>query len=172
MDDGRVIPVDGPAVAELDDPRELRKATGPARLGVLIGEQRWLIDLADSGEVVSVPDVTSVPLAQPWVRGLVNLRGNLFTVIDLLHFQSGKVTPITKESRLLVFGNRIGLNASLLITRMMGLRTAHWAEPDAPPAEFVWSGPEWSDDAGDRWRELRLADLAKDARFLAAERPA
>ena len=48
----------------------------------LCGERFALPSLAVS-EVLDVPPVTAVPLAPPCLRGVVNLRGNAATVVDL-----------------------------------------------------------------------------------------
>ena len=65
--------------------REASTAPRSARLGLLIGDQRWLVDLAEAGEIVPLPSgITTVPLTRDWFRGLVNLRGSLFGVSDLL----------------------------------------------------------------------------------------
>jgi purine-binding chemotaxis protein CheW len=41
------------------------------------------IDIAKVQEVVSGPELTPVPLSPPIVRGLINLRGQIVTAIDL-----------------------------------------------------------------------------------------
>lgn len=40
-------------------------------------------------EITSMPETTRLPGASPDVRGLVNLRGQLFAVIDLAHCVAG-----------------------------------------------------------------------------------
>lgn len=41
------------------------------------------IDVAHVQEVIRTPPITPVPLADPGVRGMVNLRGQVVTVLDL-----------------------------------------------------------------------------------------
>ena len=41
------------------------------------------IDVTHVQEVIRTPAITAVPLADPAVRGLVNLRGQVVTVLDL-----------------------------------------------------------------------------------------
>ena len=81
----------------------LRNASGTsraARLGLAIGDQRWLVDLAEAGEIVPIPtQMTPVPLTRDWFKGLVNLRGTLFGVSDLMRFSCDVFTPVSKESR-------------------------------------------------------------------------
>ena len=48
-----------------------------------VNEFLFGIDVAKVQEVVSGAEVTPVPLAPPIVRGLINLRGQIVTAIDL-----------------------------------------------------------------------------------------
>ena len=61
-------------------------ARSASKLGVQIGEQNWLIDLVEAGEVMPVPPITAVPLTRPWFRGVANVRGNLYSVVDFAEF--------------------------------------------------------------------------------------
>jgi twitching motility protein PilI len=141
--------------------------TQTAKLGVQIGAERYLIDLADAGEIVPVPELTPVPLTKPWFRGMVNLRGNLFAVTDFQIFCGGQATPLDKESRVLSFGSRLNFNGALLVTRMLGLRNSRVMRvAEAGELSEPWSGTRFVDDAGQEWRELRLDRLARDDRFL------
>lgn len=145
-----------------------------ARLGLAIGEQRWLVDLAEAGEIVPVPSaIAPVPNTRDWFRGLVSLRGTLFAVSDLARFAGGAPTPLGKESRLLAVAARLEFNAALLVTRMLGLHnlatmTAAPVQPERP--DEPWRGREWLDAEGRRWCELSLAALVGDERFLLVNR--
>jgi twitching motility protein PilI len=145
-----------------------------ARLGLLIGERRWLVDLAEAGEIVPMPSsITPVPLAQAWFRGLVNLRGALYGVTDLQVFAGGPPTPVLRESRLLAFGASMQLNAALIVSRMLGLHDpGGWREPEgeADVPDGTWVGRALVDGEGRAWHELSLARLAGDERFLSAGR--
>ena len=50
--------------------RHADSARAASKLGVQVGEQNWLIDLAEAGEVMPVPPITPVPLTRPWFRGV------------------------------------------------------------------------------------------------------
>ena len=63
------------------------------RLGVQIGGELWLVRLEEAGEVIPLPPFVAVPLTRPWFRGLANIRGNLFSVVDLSAFHGGDPTP-------------------------------------------------------------------------------
>lgn len=52
-------------------------------LTVLIGAQAFGIPVAEIHDVFVVRSLTRVPLAQPEVAGLLNLRGRIITMIDM-----------------------------------------------------------------------------------------
>ena len=82
----------------------------------------WLISLSDSGEIIPLPPLSTVPLTKPWFVGIANIRGSLYSVADFSAFQGKETTPQNTTSRLLLIGTRHGNNAALLVTRMLGLR--------------------------------------------------
>ncbi len=136
-------------------------------LGVLSGSDYWLLNLTDSGEVVPLPGLTSVPLTRPWYVGIANIRGNLYSVTDFSAFQGKDATPQNASSRLLLIGARHGNNAALLVTRMLGLRniedmTPAPADGDAP----AWGQQAYTDKEGRRWKMLDVRELLADDRFM------
>jgi len=146
-----------------------------ARLGLEIGTERWLVELADAGEIVPVPErIVAVPLTHAWFKGLVSLRGALVGVSDLSEFAGNGPTTMGRESRLVSFASRFGVNAAIVASRMLGLHgtenmtreeTDHEGG-DAP----AWAGATWIDSEGRRWRELSVERLCGDAAFLAIGR--
>jgi hypothetical protein len=82
-----------------------------SRLGLSCVGERWLIRLADAAEVVAVPPFAAVPLTQRWFLGLANIRGNLYSVVDLAGFL-GRETVVphgtSGQARLILFGPRAG----------------------------------------------------------------
>ncbi|MBL8396830.1 MAG: chemotaxis protein CheW [Candidatus Accumulibacter sp.] len=142
-----------------------RSASG--LLGIQAGGEYWLLDLADSGEIVPLSPLTSVPLTKPWFLGIANIRGNLFSVVDWSAFLGKENTVQNANSRLLLIGTRHGSNAALLVTRMVGLRnvnalTLEHAEPAAP----AWANETFSDNEGRRWKKLRVRELLTDQAFM------
>ena len=61
---------------------EAKTADHRSLLGFQVGDDNWLIDLADSGEILPPPPFVPVPLTRPWFRGLANVRGTLHGVVD------------------------------------------------------------------------------------------
>lgn len=143
-----------------------------ARLGILIGEERYLVDLADAGEIVPIPEaIAPVPLTREWFSGLVNLRGVLYAVTDLGPFQGRGATVISRESRLLAFASRLNVNAAIVVSRMLGLHNVSAMTESAPDSKgAAWCGRRLTDPEGRVWTELSLTQLIEDQRFLSVAR--
>lgn len=145
--------------------------SGQSRLGVAIGDQHWLIDLSEAGEILPIPEsVTAVPATKPWFQGVANLRGALYGVTDLAVFQGKPATQSGKETRLIAFSEGLGVNAAILVSRMMGLQSMAGMQPETSVDSNGWAGKAWVDGAGVNWRELSLSLLASDEEFLSVNR--
>lgn len=143
------------------------KQSAAGLLGVQAGSDYWLFDLADSGEIVPLPPLTTVPLTKPWFAGIANIRGNLYAVADLSAFAGRDDTPRNANSRLVLIGTRHGSNAALLVSRMIGLRNvealnAEAADDGAP----VWAAETYTDNDGRRWHKLKVRELLADQAFM------
>jgi twitching motility protein PilI len=138
-----------------------------ARLGLQIGNDNWLVDLADVSEVMPVPTVAGVPLAHSWFKGVANIRGNLVSVVDLPAFFGQQHQGFTLLARLVLLQPRHLPHASVLVNKMMGLK--HLADLETMPledAEPAWVGGKYKDAAGQVWRVLDVVKLVSEPAFL------
>lgn len=136
-------------------------------LGIRVGSEDWLVDLADSGEIVQMPKLTHVPLTRGSFAGIANIRGNLYAVTDFSVFRGGEPTPQNADSRLLLVGAKYGSNAALLVARMLGLKNsedyvAETAEAGVPE----WAAQRFRDSNGKPWRKLSVRELLADENFM------
>jgi twitching motility protein PilI len=152
-----------------------RGETTRALLGIESGQgdnAYWLLDLADSGEIAplsALGQLTPVALTKPWFAGVVNIRGNLYSVVDFAAFCGGEPTPRNADVRLLLIGVRHGINSALLVNRTLGLRS-----PDTlteMPADDASNTPPWQgarlvDGDGQQWNRLHVPALIADPEFL------
>lgn len=138
------------------------------QLGVMIGQARYLLSLKEAGEIVSVGSITEVPLTQDWFLGLLNVRGNLISVIDFARFQGHAPTPIDKECRIVSFAPSLSFNCGLLVSRVLGLRNVAQMELQATSdaAAAPWSAQRYLDQDAQVWTELNLALVVQDQQFL------
>lgn len=153
----------------------LRAAEGSrvsSRLALQVGEQGWLVDLADASEVIPVPAITPVPLTRVWFKGVANIRGNLYSVVDFPAFLGGPGAAVNEQSRLLLIGERFRMGSALLVDRSLGLRNPAQLKPiegkgKATPEAAAWIKGEYADEEGRQWKELDIAQLVQDQDFLA-----
>jgi twitching motility protein PilI len=138
-----------------------------SKLGLQVGEDPWLVDLADAAELIPVPPITAVPLTRPWFRGVVNVRGNLYNVVDLPAFFGGAPVSAGEQARLLLLAERFLMRSALLIDRSLGLLDARelTEHADAPSAS-PWIRGIYADKGGRLWRELDAGQLVQHAAFL------
>ena len=138
-----------------------------SRLMVESGGLTWILQLPDVGEVMPMPWLTRVPLTRRWYNGLVNVRGSLHGMIDFADFCGLGVTSKGPESAFLLCGQRYGINAGLLVRKVVGLRgaqdftIAQDKTPDKP-----WIAAILLDHEGREYRELNVAKLVRDPAFM------
>lgn len=129
-----------------------------SKLGVLIAGERWLVEMSDIGEVLSLPPLTSVPLSKPWFRGVANVRGNLYGVTDMAAYHQKGTVNGEASNRLLLVADRYAFNAALLVDRVVGLRDASAWQDDGADTLL--------DEQGETWRELDVVGLLEQPEFL------
>jgi twitching motility protein PilI len=146
----------------------LRNAEGgvnASMLGLQVDDEAWLVDLREAGEVIPVPPITPLPLTRPWFKGLANIRGNLYSVVDFPAFLQRRPVVQGDQARLLLLGDRFRLGAALLVDRSLGLRNPAQLER-REGALAAWVRAQYVDAEGRLWRELDLAQLAQHPDFL------
>jgi twitching motility protein PilI len=138
-----------------------------SRLGVQAGAEAWLVSLADAGEVIPAPAITPVPLTKGWFRGVANIRGKLYGVVDFPAFLGGEPVAPGEQVRLLLLGEKFRLGSALLVDRLLGLRGAEnfEARPLAGGGA-PWLKAEYGDKDGTHWKELDVPRLVQDLTFL------
>jgi twitching motility protein PilI len=141
-----------------------QQASGSAQvstLGVQVGQQFWLVDMTDISEVMPLPLLTPVPLTKPWYCGVANVRGNLYSIVDLGAFVNNELTPREVHNRVLLLGQHFAFNTGLLISRVLGLRnTSEWQQNE------IDGKIQYQDDAGQIWHKLDIKNLLQQPEFL------
>lgn len=147
------------------------EAAPSSKLGLQVGKQYWLVDLADVGEVVPPPDLAHVPLSQPWFAGVANVRGNLYSVVDFSAFCGGEPASLGTERRLVLAHAKFMVNSGLLVNRLLGLRHADQLQKrEISAGAAPWVCAEYTDGDGHQWQELNMQALVNDHGFLQAGR--
>lgn len=146
--------------------RQADSARSASKLGVQVGAQSWLVDLVEAGEVLPVPPITAVPLTRAWFRGVANVRGNLYSVVDFAAFLGAGVSAGGEQARLLLLGERFRSAAALLVDRSLGLRNPDQLSARPMQGQAAWVRAQYNDADGGAWKELDVAQLVHNEQFL------
>jgi twitching motility protein PilI len=104
-------------------------------IGFRLGETQLVVPMGDVGEILEYPNLTHVPSAMAWVKGIANIRGSLLPIMDLNGFIMGDPSHLQRRSRVLVM-QRAELKCGLLVDEVLGLR--HFFEEEkVPTAEGI-----------------------------------
>lgn len=124
--------------------------------------EEYGIDIHAVHEIVPVQDITTIPLAEGFLEGIINLRGRIIPIIDLKERFYGIKTVKTDNTRIIVVdvGNQV-----------IGIITDEVSEVMVLEKEMIEAAPPMisrSSDCSGIWgigklenRLLILLDLAK-----------
>lgn len=147
-------------------------------LGVQIAGRNCLVEMGDIAEVLPLPPLTDVPFVKPWFRGVANVRGNLYCVIDMAAYERGGAAAPAGSgqaastgsgqasggagNRVLLVAERHAVNAALLVDGVLGLRDARtWRQSNGKDGQI-----EYRDERGALWRKLDVRGLVGQEKFL------
>jgi len=146
---------------------EIRKTwTG---VGFRLGNINLLSALEEVDEILVSPDMTRVPNAISWVKGVANIRGMLLPIMDLKDFIEGDEIKDGRKTRVLLI-KKGELVSGLMVDEVFGMR--HFFEE-----ERTENVPDISDNlskyvkgafhqAGTHWGIFNLDTLVTDPGFL------
>ena len=102
-------------------PEQVQAAPLWSGLGFRVDNLQLVAPLDQVTEVLTATSITVVPGTKRWVKGIANVRGNLYTIIDLPEYFAKRPVEINDKARFLVL-NRPGLHAALVVNEVFGLR--------------------------------------------------
>lgn len=142
-------------------------------LAVQANGMRLLFPLSHAGEIFPWTDIQPVPYSRDWFLGVANLRGGLYSIVDLAAFVRDKGTISRTElelgqSRLIALNPMLETSCALLVDGLYGLRTVESFASSAPPPEGAppFFGHTYSDMDGVQWQEVNLQALSQYQPFL------
>ena len=141
-------------------------------IGFRLGTERFVTSRADVREVLPVPEqITRVPGAKSWLRGIANLRGQLLTVVDLKSFLGAGGPSNERQARVLVVASR-EVPTGLIVDEVFGFRRfgqADFSEQTSPSiirCEHYLEGCYMRN--AEEWPRFSLLKLLEDTQFLTA----
>lgn len=144
-----------------------------AWLAVRAGGHNYLFPLGQSGEIFPLSNIQPVPYAQEWFRGVLNIRGGLYGIVDLAAFiaiagGAKRHEPPAVDLSVVTLNTALEVNCALQVDALAGLRgvDAFTASSPAPEGAPVFYGNRFTDAAGQDWQEINLRSLSLSPQFL------
>jgi purine-binding chemotaxis protein CheW len=97
-----------------------------------VGHMLLGVDIRVVQEINRQSEITQVPHAPDYVRGVINLRGDVATVVDLRTILGLPKTERSRQTRNLIVHHR-GESIGLLVDRISDILTLRGDQIDPPP---------------------------------------
>jgi purine-binding chemotaxis protein CheW len=94
--------------------------------------EEYLLEVVLIREIIRVPEMTTVPRAPQWLRGICSLRGMVIPVIDIGGRLGLGIRPVTPKSRVVVLSTAQGLGG-LLVDGVRGMLELEPSRVNPPP---------------------------------------
>lgn len=141
-------------------------------VGFRVGDRNLVSSLTEVNEILSIPDVTRVPGARPWMLGVASVRGNLIPLIDLKGLLLGEATSPSDSTRVLLV-RQPGGSVGLLVDEVVGQRNFTPEQRSGAPApdaddKFSRYIVEHYALGEARWERFSMAALVRASEFAQA----
>src|SRR5512137_766315 len=82
--------------------KEQEEAVQQQYLTFFLADEEYGINIQRVKEIIEYTSITKVPKVPEWIRGVINLRGNVVPVVDLAARFGIEESPITKTSCIVI----------------------------------------------------------------------
>ncbi len=138
-------------------------------VGFRLGKVYLLTKLEEVDEILISPEITRVPSALSWVKGIANIRGMLLPIMDLRDYIDGEAIKAGRKTRVILI-KKGELVSGLMVDEVFGMR--HFFEE-----ERTENVPEVSDNlkkylqgafrkGNMHWGIFNMDNLAADPGFM------
>jgi len=142
-------------------------------VGFRLGNVNLLSKLEEVDEILISPEMTRIPSALSWVKGIANIRGMLLPIMDLRDFIDGEAIKAGRKTRIILI-KKGELVSGLMVDEVFGMR--HFFEE-----ERTENVPDVSDNlkkylkgafrkGNTHWGVFNMDNLAGDPGFLEVAR--
>lgn len=136
-----------------------------------VGGQRLIAPMGEISEILIMPEYTSMPLVQPWMLGIANVRGRLLPLTDLAQFLQIPSHQQKSQRKVMVIDHST-VFSGLIVDRVLGIEQfthsqyrAEAIDSDSPFAPYN-HGKFYKNEQD--WFVFMPSLLARDARYIDA----
>lgn len=109
-----------------------------------LGNELYGINIFRVNEIIRIQEITPLPRAESYIRGLVNIRGKTIPVIDLRTKLMLPHSEDTDDSRIIILESEQG-NVGIIVDNVKEVSTLKNDEIEEPPdmvsdssKEYIW----------------------------------
>ncbi len=106
---------------------------GGKYLTFFLGEEEYGIEILRVNEIIGMLPITPIPQTDPWVRGVVNLRGKVIPVLDLRLKLGMEPAEETEETCIIVVQMQ-GTLIGVIVDKVSEVLDIDEAQVEDPPA--------------------------------------
>jgi len=102
-----------------------------------LDNEKFGVEILKVKELIEYSGMTKVPMVPDYIRGVINLRGNVVPVVDLLFLFSKKPSEITKKSCIIIVESLVSGEAvytGILVDTVNEVIDISSSDIDPPPA--------------------------------------
>lgn len=141
-------------------------------LGVafMLGGEQLIAPLGDVAEVLTMPDITPVPLTKPWLTGIANVRGRLLPITNMSSFLGITSVKSHQSRQKLLVIDQPKIFSGLQVDEVLGIQTFNQRQyepiglpPESPLADYTHGRFRQNDQT---WYVFMPSFLTQDPRYL------
>ncbi|RLG76250.1 MAG: chemotaxis protein CheW [Thermoprotei archaeon] len=98
-----------------------------------LGDETFGVDVHQVREIIKMKEYTRIPNAPPYIRGVINLRGQITVIIDLqkiFNMRSGSVE--SSDSRIIIVDAK-DANVGIMVDAVLGVTRIQRKNVEPPP---------------------------------------
>lgn len=137
-----------------------------------ISGQRMIAPLGEIAEILTMPEYTSMPLVQPWLLGIANVRGRLLPLTDLAKFLNLPSHSAQDSLRKVLVIDHQTLFSGLIVDKVFGIEqfTQDQYLAEALPSDSPFAAYNHGKFIKDQedWFVFMPSLLAQDKRYIDA----
>lgn len=125
------------STATMEHGNSTRTALGGKYLTFALGKEEYALEILKVREIIGYMDITAVPRTPGYVRGVINLRGQVISVIDLRAKFDMETAQRTDETCIIVVETRHGSrkrSTGIVVDRVSEVLNIAGESIEEPPA--------------------------------------
>lgn len=134
---------------------------GQGYLAFKVGSENYLLSMDDVLEVVEELEITPLPFSEPWLLGLSNFRGNIYSVSDFLIFTGQKAEKSKRMNKKYIMLRNAANGYALLVDEVAGIR---WFAITVESENYGWIEAIITERSV-RWKLINVNALIEDRIF-------